>query len=249
MSRIKFDLIGKTINFLSVLKKSEKKDSNNTTYFDCRCICGKVTPIRGDILSHKKVKSCGCLRNKDLVGVKFNKLTVIGDSGERCASGREKYWNCKCECGQICKVRTSIVTSGKRLSCGCIIKSNGKEHPSWKGNGDISGSFYVNLKNNAARRGIDFNVPIEYLWDTFQKQKGRCNLSGVELCFPHNQRQKRFRTASLDRIDSSKGYVIGNVQWVHKNINFMKLNLSDEDFIGWCKLVVNKSVDKLRVSV
>ena len=29
-------------------------------------------------------------------------------------------------------------------------------------------------------------------------------------------------TASLDRIDSTKGYVRGNIQWVHKDINWFK---------------------------
>lgn len=26
----------------------------------------------------------------------------------------------------------------------------------------------------------------------------------------------------FDRIDPNKGYIIGNVQWVHKHINMMK---------------------------
>jgi len=44
-------------------------------------------------------------------------------------------------------------------------------------------------------------------------------------------------TASLDRIDSSKGYVRGNIQWVHIAINFMKHSLPEEEFIRWCCLV------------
>lgn len=45
-------------------------------------------------------------------------------------------------------------------------------------------------------------------------------------------------TASLDRIDSAKGYVEGNVQWVHKRINLMKGTLSEKDFIAFCQMVV-----------
>ena len=41
-------------------------------------------------------------------------------------------------------------------------------------------------------------------------------------------------TASLDRIDSSKGYTIDNVQWVHKKVNMMKKDMSDSEFIAWC---------------
>ena len=47
-------------------------------------------------------------------------------------------------------------------------------------------------------------------------------------------------TASLDRIDSSKGYVEGNVQWVHKMINMSKQQYSQEEFIDMCKAVANR---------
>lgn len=49
-----------------------------------------------------------------------------------------------------------------------------------------------------------------------------------------------YNTASLDRIDSSKPYIIDNIQWVHKDINFMKRTYSHDYFIKLCKLVANK---------
>jgi hypothetical protein len=45
----------------------------------------------------------------------------------------------------------------------------------------------------------------------------------------------------LDRIDSSQGYVSGNVQWVHTIINFMKTSLPQREFIRWCRLVTDHS--------
>ena len=48
-------------------------------------------------------------------------------------------------------------------------------------------------------------------------------------------------TASLDRIDSLKGYTEDNVQWVHKHINFMKGSLSENKFIEYCKLIVKNN--------
>jgi len=44
-------------------------------------------------------------------------------------------------------------------------------------------------------------------------------------------------TASLDRIDSSKGYESGNIQWVHKQLNNMKQALPENEFFEWIKLV------------
>jgi len=47
-------------------------------------------------------------------------------------------------------------------------------------------------------------------------------------------------TASIDRINNSRGYLKGNIQLVHKDINFMKGKMSQDDFIKMCKLVANK---------
>ena len=51
-------------------------------------------------------------------------------------------------------------------------------------------------------------------------------------------------TASLDRIDSSKGYVKDNVQWVHKDINRMKWNFPQDKFVKLCSFVANKIMDE-----
>jgi hypothetical protein len=47
-------------------------------------------------------------------------------------------------------------------------------------------------------------------------------------------------TASLDRIDSSRGYIEGNVQWVHKMANMCKQHYSQKRFIDMCIAVSNK---------
>ncbi|WP_238595034.1 hypothetical protein, partial [Nocardia seriolae] len=47
------------------------------------------------------------------------------------------------------------------------------------------------------------------------------------------------RLTTLDRIDSSKGYAIDNVQWVHKDVNMIKWELSEEVFLATCLEIVN----------
>jgi hypothetical protein len=51
--------------------------------------------------------------------------------------------------------------------------------------------------------------------------------------------KEKKQTASLDRIDSTKGYIKGNIQWVHKDVNKMKWNWNQSNFINWCKLITN----------
>jgi hypothetical protein len=42
---------------------------------------------------------------------------------------------------------------------------------------------------------------------------------------------------NIDRIDSNQGYIEGNIQWVHKDVNIMKMKMTDEKFIGWCHII------------
>ena len=83
-----------------------------------------------------------------------------------------------------------------------------------------------------------FCLTIEYAWQVFIKQKRKCALSGADLKF-NSRCRVRDGNASLDRIDSTKGYVVGNVQWVHKLVNVMKQDMTDAEFIGWCNQITN----------
>lgn len=63
----------------------------------------------------------------DLTGKKFERLTVIRYIS---AEEREGYshkkdsrrWLCKCDCGNIVRLRTEQILQGKAKSCGCYIK-------------------------------------------------------------------------------------------------------------------------------
>jgi len=109
----------------------------------------------------------------------------------------------------------------------------------WKSQycGDISIGFFNNLKKSAQQRGVEFDLTHQYLWDLYQKQLGECTLTRLPIEFNKGFSDKCSRTASLDRIDSSKGYVVDNVQWIHKDINFMKGNFSEKYFIKMCECV------------
>ena len=44
-------------------------------------------------------------------------------------------------------------------------------------------------------------------------------------------------TASLDRKNSNLDYTKENIQWVHKDVNYMKMSLNEKYFIKLCKLI------------
>ncbi len=79
-------------------------------------------------------------------------------------------------------------------------------------------------------------------WAQFEKQQGRCALTGWPLTIDHSSHGgPSTKTASLDRIDSRLGYEPGNIQWVHKDVNQMKWHLSNDRFIEVCRAVVANS--------
>jgi hypothetical protein len=99
--------------------------------------------------------------------------------------------------------------------------------------------LYTSWKWAAQRRNIEFLISIEELEALFEKQGGRCVFTGVELAFPKNSRESSLGTASPDRINSSKPYTVDNIQWVHKTINKMKMDMTDKDFKNWCYKVAS----------
>jgi len=102
-------------------------------------------------------------------------------------------------------------------------------------------TYFSSLKRGAdggkGRKPVDFNISIEYVAVLLdEKQEGKCALTGLPISI-------KDRTASLDRVDSSKGYIEGNVQWLHKDVNMMKRHYSTTYFKHLCSLVARDSCE------
>lgn len=177
----------------------------------------------------------------DLTNKRYGKLVVIEHSHitKTKRNSSVHHWKCKCDCGNEKIIRGDCLSRKITKSCGCINKQFGKLHPTWKGCGDISSTLFKQYKWSAKTRKIKFDLSIEQIWDLYLKQNKKCAMTNLELIFPKNALDTN-ANASLDRIDSNKGYNIDNVQWVDKRINFMKLTLSSNEFVSLCKLVAEK---------
>ena len=101
----------------------------------------------------------------------------------------------------------------------------------------IPSRYFYSLISGAERRNIKFEIDIDDLWNQFEKQNGKCALSKLDLKFPFFGERPTAQTASLDRINSDIGYIINNIQWLHKDVNKMKWELEQEKFINLCKLI------------
>jgi len=98
--------------------------------------------------------------------------------------------------------------------------------------------YFKAIKNGAKKRNLPFRLDFK----TFQQSygDGTCVLSGRKLKLTKTGQQATGnQTASLDRIDSSMGYELGNIQWVDVKINCSKSASTQEDFIQMCKEVAS----------
>ena len=179
---------------------------------------------------------------EDLTGKRFGRLLVLAPYDKK---NRAWRWKCKCDCGNETIGIGAKMKCGLKKSCGCFKSENvkprfGANHPGWTGCGELSGSKWVSIITCAKLRNIPFQLTIQEAWDQFEKQGGKCALTGVKLWFAEIGKPLRDCdvTASLDRIDSNKPYIKDNVQWVHKDINIMKQWFNQNYFFDLCKQVV-----------
>lgn len=181
----------------------------------------------------------------EIIGKKFNSLRVVSllrevkiEKKSPTKKGRVlRYYLCQCDCGEETEVRRDYLLTDHTKSCGCLKKIKGKNNKCWSGHEEISGRLWTHIKRHAKTRDLEFNVTIEDAWKQFEKQKGCCALTGIEIGFNYHKGAYNCRTASLDRIDSNRGYTNDNIQWLHKDVNWMKGKFPSSRFVELCLAV------------
>lgn len=143
-------------------------------------------------------------------------------------------WLCRCKCGKERKIQATFLVQGFRTD-GCNKCAGLKRRVQDR----ISNTHFGQILRGAIYRDLEFSIDSEYLYELLLKQKFKCALSGEELTLAKTTREHNHgkRTASLDRIDSSKGYIKGNVQWVHKDVNKLKGSFKEERLLDLCKKI------------
>lgn len=175
-------------------------------------------------------------KNTRNINKTFGFLTLLEEKGEDRYG--HKIWECECVCGNLVKRTFSNLSSrGEKNSCGCRRLRASYKHHLFKGFGEISSTYWNGIISSAKDRNIEFNINIEYAWNLFLTQNRICVFSGEILNFASNSKTND-RTASLDRIDSTKGYIEGNLQWIHKDLQNMKGAMKDQLFIQWCDKII-----------
>lgn len=98
--------------------------------------------------------------------------------------------------------------------------------------------FIRRIRKRSLENKTEFDLDLQYLKDLWEKQNGKCAYTNISLKLPkYNQKGDRIYTASIDRINSSIGYIKGNVQYLSTAINFMKNDMTHENTLKLIKLI------------
>ena len=95
------------------------------------------------------------------------------------------------------------------------------------------------VQASARGRGIEFNLSKEYLYNLYNKQKGLCYYTGEKMklkiysgIIPNRENIEKFKNyLTIDRLNSSIGYVEKNVVLCTLKVNTAKGSLGYDEFV------------------
>jgi len=171
-------------------------------------------------------------------GTAYGRWTVVEYAGKN-KTGRNVLL-CKCDCGTARIIAKEALVSGTSKSCGCLKREMSAERVARLHPGEAAMmAHYRSYTSGSVRRMIDFSLSIEEFILLTSKDCFYCGADPVEF----KSRQVSVRKFSgyvangIDRIDSSLGYIHGNVVPCCWSCNQGKGKKTKEQFINMCKSV------------
>lgn len=165
-----------------------------------------------------------------VIGNKYNDWEVIDDKIYKVPSNRSSYWKVRCKCSyETLRCSTHLIDLRGKACKSCTQRKHTFEK-----------SYLLRVERRAIKAKLEFDLDVDYIIQLLENQEYKCSLSGMHIEVRKMWHGKITQTASLDRIDNEKGYIKGNVQWLHKDINNMKYIFTESYFKELCKNVSSK---------
>ena len=154
------------------------------------------------------------MHNKqNLVGQKFNRLTVVVDSTKRRKGAI--IWGCLCECGGYSEIVGYSLKNGSTKSCGCLVSERAKlfvlSNTKHGQRGSVKSSITYNSWAHLIHRCTNPN------YKGYKNYGGR----GITVCSKWLESFENFyadmgerpKGKSIDRIDVNGNYELLNCRW------------------------------------
>lgn len=99
------------------------------------------------------------------------------------------------------------------------------------------------IDKSRSRNLYEYDITVDFLKELWERQNGKCPYTGIKMILPESKLSFRkcrsIEKASLDRIDTTKGYLKGNVEFVCQGINFAKHDYSKEEVLQFINKIKN----------
>jgi hypothetical protein len=209
----------KTSNSISENKIKEILRLNDENIFDAQI-------ARMIEISYNSVKNI-LEKNGRKSNLVQHTIDLISESEARCFKCKtiQSIKNfCLIHKGSLYECRTSICNSCRKNRNYNMLNSDLEKYLTYR---------YRSLKRTAKERNIELNFSKKNFIEQYTSQSGKCFYSDEEMiCEIGNGKQNR-NVLSVDRVDTNKGYIYGNVVFCTYRINSIKNDLSLEEIKKW----------------
>ena len=237
--------IGTVFGWLTVLENDYQKKFGNDWKRACRlqCRCGKKIIAPYNHLRSGRSSSCGCRvgeRAKEVatvvhplipIGTEFGRWVVLENNLYK-KFGTQTHRACRvrCQCGTQAIRTYGELRCGRSPSCGCKSRERNLE------------SIWKQLHGAIGRRGRDFHLTLPELKmisvlpcaycgkEPSNVYRVKYKVDGVYQRIDNPSLEVRY--SGIDRIDSTKDYVHGNVVPCCGGCNAMKSKLPLDKFLA-----------------
>jgi len=233
------DFTGKRFGKLVVIRIFEKIGKQNI--LECQCDCGVIKNIRQCDLVNGSTLSCGCWKReypkinflKDMIGKRFDSLVVLEVDH---IIKKTYYWKCQCDCGNIIIANTQFLRYDGPRSCGCL----GQKRRVPVGTAQFN-QIYSRYRVNAKNKNLGFTLTRDEFSIITQQNCFYCGIEPYQTIKSKHDKGS-FTYNGIDRIDSKKGYIEGNMVPCCGKCNILKNNSTQKDFLELIGKIYNNLV-------
>ena len=162
----------------------------------------------------------------DLTDQVFGELTITSKYERRRGAKRTyTFWSCVCTCGRVDWIRADVIPT--RVNCKFCSRSN--SHKLEYGRASQN-RLFRRYTRDAAKRDLEFKIDFNTFIEITSANCHYCN-SKPETIQKEDAGNGDYIYNGIDRVDSSKGYIVGNIVPCCKLCNKFKCDLSRREFL------------------